>query len=137
MLTNCADLDGEAEILGERSAGLFTQLEALVADNARRAQDQNEYNARYNELRERYDGVKARQAEIANEKKQRSIRREKLLRFIETLRQREALLAGFDEHLWRETVDRIAVHSERDIAVKFRDGHIIHCDVRLKKYAGK
>jgi len=71
LLADTAALDDEAQTLGERSAGLFAQLEALVADNARRAQDQDEYNARYNELRARYDGVKQRLADIADERKRR------------------------------------------------------------------
>jgi len=98
--------DREAEILSERAAGLFAQLEALVADNARRAQDQAEYNQRYAELRARYDGVKARQAEIAEEKQSRSVRRENILRFIETLR---AHSLNPEDGVWNwEPMDRLA-----------------------------
>jgi len=137
LLADTAALDAEAQTLGERAAGLFTQLEALVADNARRAQDQQNYQQRYEELRARYDGVKQRLADIVEEKAQRQIRRAKILAFIDTLRQREALLTGFSENLWRETVEQLTIYSERDAVVTFRDGNTIHCDVRLKRYAGE
>ena len=122
VLGDNTELNREAEILAERAAGLFAQLEALVADNARRAQDQNEYNQRYTELRARYDSVKSRQAEIAAEKQSRYVRRENILRFIETLRAQEGLLGEFDEKLFRATVERITVHAADDVRIKFR-GH--------------
>jgi len=122
VLGDNAELDREAEILSERTAGLFAQLEALVADNARRAQDQAEYNQRYAELRSRYDIVKARQSEIAEEKRSRAVRRENILLFIETLRAQKDLLGEFEEKLFRATVERITIHAADDVRIKFRDG---------------
>jgi len=137
MLSDSAALDDEAQTLGERSAGLFTQLQALVADNAQRLQDQADYQTRYDELRSRYDDVKQRLSDIADEKTQRLIRREKILAFIDTLQQREVLLVEFDENLWRSTVDQVVVHSDSDVEIIFRDGKVIHCDVRMRRYERK
>jgi DNA invertase Pin-like site-specific DNA recombinase len=137
LLADTDSLNDEAQMLEERSAGIFPQLEAMVADNARRAQDQSEYNARYNELRARYDGVKQRLADIADEKKQRLISREKILAFAKILQQREGPLVDFNEHIWRSTVEQITVYSDSDVAVTFRDGKTMRCDVRMKRYAGK
>jgi site-specific DNA recombinase len=134
-LTDATIFDRESEILAERSAGLFAQLESLVTENARHMQDQGAYQQRYDELTARYDGVKQRLAEIAAERKQRQLRREKILAFIETLRQRDALLTDFDENLWRSTVEQLTIYAGNDVAVTFRDGKTIHCDVRLKRYA--
>ena len=135
MLSDTAAMDTEAEILGERSAGLYSQMEALVEDNARRLQDQEDYAKRYDGLFSRYDEVKARLDEIAAERKQRQIRRDKILAFIETVRERDALLVEFDEGLFRATVEEITVFSETDVAVTFRDGRVLHTDTRLKRYA--
>jgi hypothetical protein len=125
ILTTTADLESEAEVLSERCAGLYAQMETLVADNASRFQDQDEYAKRYADLNSRYELVKKRLDEITAEKQSCLARKAKILRFIDTLRQRDALLAGFDENLWRSTVDSMTVHSLTDIRVKFRDGREI------------
>ena len=122
LLTDCSNLDSEAEILQERSAGIYAQLEALVADNAQRAQDQAAYQQRYNELERRYNVVNQRKEAVAAERQGRVAKRESMRQFLETVRQREALLTGFDEALWRATVDTVTVHAVDDIRVRFRDG---------------
>jgi hypothetical protein len=45
------------------------------------------------------------------------------------VRQREALLEGFDEALWRSTVEEIAVRAGDDIRVRFRDGREVRVGV--------
>jgi len=122
MLTSTADLDCEAEVLGERCAGLHAQMEALVADNASRCQDQAAYRRQYEDLNSRYDAVKKRLDEVTAEKQSRMARKEEILWFIDTVRQRDTLLTGFDENLWRSVVDSVTVHSLTDIRVRFRDG---------------
>jgi len=108
-------LDGEAEILQERSAGIHAQLEALVADNAQRAQDQEAYQQRYDELECRYNVVNQRKEAVATERQGRVAMRESMRQFLETVRQREALLTEFDESLWRATVDTVTVYAVDDI----------------------
>lgn len=128
LLTNCADLDGEAELLQERSAGVYAQMEALVADNAQRAQDQTAYQKRYDELERRYEVIKQRMEAVAAERQKRVAKRENMRQFLETVRQRDDLLTAFDEALWRATVEVVTVHAADDIRVKFRDGR--ECGVR-------
>jgi DNA invertase Pin-like site-specific DNA recombinase len=125
MLSATADIDSEAEILGERCAGLYSKMEALVADNANRSQDQAGYQRQYDDLNSRYESVKSRLAELESERQSRLIRKKNILQFIDIIRQRESLLEGFDEPLWRATVESVTVHSHEDIRVKFRDGREI------------
>ena len=67
LLTDTGDLDKDAEILGERSAGLYAQMEALVADNARQLQNQGEYQRQFDDFNSRYEKVKSRLAEVTAE----------------------------------------------------------------------
>jgi len=105
-------------------------MEALVADNANRCQDQVEYQRRYADLNARYDAVKKRLDDVTAERQSRASQKEEILRFIDTVRQRDALLTGFDENLWRATVDSVTVHSLTDIRVKFRDGREIKINIK-------
>jgi hypothetical protein len=130
LLTDCADLDSEAEILAERAAGVYARMEELVADNARRYQDQAEYRERYAELNRRYEVIKARQTEVESERRGRIAKQKNMRQFLETVCQREGLLEGFDEAVWRATMEEITVRAGDDIRVRFRDGREVRVSVR-------
>ena len=130
MLTNTADLDNDTQILAERSAGLYSQLEALVADNARRLQDQTEYQRQYDDLNSRYEKVKSRLDEIAAERQSRMARREQIRQFTDTVRDRDSLLTDFDEGLFRATVECIKVYTADNIQIQVRDGREIRINIR-------
>ena len=127
LLTDAGDLDNDTEILSERSAGLYAQMEALVADNARQFQKQSEYQRQFDDLNARYETVKDRLAEVSAERQSRMARREKFQRYIETIRGQDTFLMDFDEGLWRATVECVKVKSLADIRVQFRDG----CEIRV------
>ena len=130
MLSTSADIESEAEILNERCMRLHSQMEALVAENARHCQDQAEYQKRYADLNSRYESVKERLVELDSERQSRLARKGKVLQFIETLRGRESLLECFDETLWRATVESVTVYSLDCLRVKFRDGREVEVCVK-------
>ncbi|MCL2508311.1 MAG: DUF3788 domain-containing protein [Oscillospiraceae bacterium] len=76
----------------------------------------------YKKRLERYEVIKARQAEVGAERQARIAKQENMRLFLETVRQREGLLTGFDEALWRSTVEVVTVYAVDDIRVMFRDG---------------
>ena len=80
-------------------------------------------------LDEQYTAAKKRQEAIAAEKHEQIVRKEKLNRFLADLRRQDDLLTAFDPALFRATVDYITVHSEKDVAVTFRDGSEIHVGI--------
>ena len=65
-----------------------------VAENARVAQDQDDYNKRYNALVERYDRLK----------------------------DQEGVITEFDDALWSSLVEKIVGKSKEDVTVVFKDG---------------
>lgn len=122
LLTGCADLDGESEVLQERMAGLAAQMQALVDDNAGRKQDQAAFHQRYGELKRRYDVIKNRMDTVFADRAVRVAKQEAMRRFLETVRQRNALLEAFDEPLFRATVEKITVQTDSQLTFAFRDG---------------
>jgi hypothetical protein len=52
--------------------------------------------------------------------------------FLDELRRQENFLTEFDEALFRATTDKFTVHSEREVAVLFRDGSEIIVDLTGK-----
>lgn len=133
LISDTVALENEAEILQERHSGLYTQLEELVTTQAQCSGNFVEYQARYAELNNRYETVKHRLTQIEQECHARRVKREKVLAFIEILRERETLLTQFDEQVWRATVEKVMINSEKDIIIHFRDGRFVSVDLPAKR----
>lgn len=74
-------------------------MQKCVQENAYAALDQEDYLRRYGALLERYEAVKSGLTHIADQRQERSVKRESILQFLEPLEQGD-LLADFDEALW-------------------------------------
>lgn len=92
-----------------------------VAENARKAQDQDEYQKKYNELVTRYETVKNRYDELVYAIEQKKAQSEKIQQFIGALKSQDGFITEFDEALWSTMVDFITVGKE-NCTVTFRDG---------------
>ena len=111
----CTKLQSECDVIAELTR-------KCVAENAHTALDQEEYNRRYGSLMERYNAIKCRLDQIADEKRERTTRRENINRFLRTLEQNNFLITEFNDELWCAVIDNVIVHSEHDITFKFKDG---------------
>jgi len=83
-------------------------------------------------LSAKYEAQRSRLSELADKRQSALARRERLNMFLDELRSQDGLLTEFDESLFRATVDVFNVHSERNVAVKFRDGTEISVDAAGK-----
>lgn len=101
-------------------------LEECVAENARIAQNQAEYQKRYNGLVVRYDTAKQWFDEVTEAIAQRSAKGERLAGFIRTLEAQGEPVAEFDERLWGAMVDYVTVGVDGGMTLVFRDGMTIH-----------
>jgi hypothetical protein len=129
QLNGTAALDKEAEKLNDEVVSVYELILQSIEQNARVAQNQDDYNRRAAKLEKQYAAAKARLDAIAAEKQERTVRRERLNRFLDDLRRQDAFLTEFDPALFRATVDKITVYTEQDIAVTFRDGSELHVSV--------
>ena len=93
-------LEKEKASLQQELAVLVEMTQNCIAENARIAQDQGEYQKRYNGLVERYEKVKARFDEMTEAIAERSAKGERLAVFIRTLEAQREPVAEFDERLW-------------------------------------
>ena len=109
-----ADLETELNI----TAGL---IEDCIRENAHVAQDQEEYQKRYESLAARFNRAKEQQTEISDRIIDRQARRHQIEKYLSDLRAREPL-TEFRDADWLSMVDFITVHSKDDIRVTFKDG---------------
>lgn len=97
--TLCAteELEQEKSALAEELAVVVKMVEECVAENARIAQNQAEYQKRYNGLVVRYDTAKQWFDEVTEAIAARSVKAERLAGFIKTFEGQTAPLWDFDE----------------------------------------
>jgi len=121
-LTDTKALDAELAALKQECMVVAGLMQQAISDNAHAAQDQGDYQRDYDSLAARFEKAKAKADGLEAEKRERSVKREQIRRFMEELRAREGLLAGFDEHAWNVLAESITVFADRTMVVKFRDG---------------
>ena len=121
-LCDTMELEQEKAALGQELAVLVEMTQSCIAENARIAQDQGEYQKRYNGLVERYEAARSRFDDVTEAIAERSVKSERLARFIKTLEAQTEPVAEFDERLWGAMVDYVTVGADGGMTVVFRDG---------------
>ncbi len=96
--------------------------EKCVSENARIAQNQEEYRRRYEGLVARYDAAKARFDEVTEAISAKEAQFERLVGFIKRLKAQTDPVAEFNSQLWASMVEYMTVGVDKGMTVVFRDG---------------
>ena len=120
--TLCATdaLQIEKQRLEDELSMIVSMTQSIVTENARIAQDQDEYKKRYDSLVDRYDETKAQYDSVAESiaaKEAKSVRL-----FISMMKAQKGVISEFDIGLWSSTVEYVTVDRSKGITVTFRDG---------------
>ena len=121
-LTDTKDLEAEQKRLAEQMNVDADAVQELIAENARVAQDQKEYELRYEALATRFEETKARYEEVSNQITRKGIRRREFGRFIQSVEALPDAITEFDEALWGSLVDHVTVHSKDNIIFTLTSG---------------
>jgi len=130
-ITNTAVLENEMESAKKELEEIFILAKNCIDEKARCGYD-HALVERHNKLIERYDSVKSRVDNITTEIDSRSIKRTKILHFLEEIKSQGNLLLEFDEAIWRRTAERIIVYKDSEVVVEFKDGRQIAVSIMGK-----
>ncbi len=97
-------------------------LEQLIAENARRVQDQTEYNEKRQELIDRYEKARKKLEKANKELVDLMARKGAVERFIAELRKQDAPVTEFSDNLWLNTVQSVRVETDGSMMFTFKDG---------------
>lgn len=134
-LTDTADLDAERERLEQETEVVLGLIRAIIEENARKAQDQEEYQRKYTGYCERFEAARNRLAAIQDACLERTAKRVKIQMFMEEIERRDGLVDGFDEELWYSTVDSVTVYEDKKMTFTFRDGRRVDIDSKMWRAA--
>jgi len=115
----------EKERLEEDMRVLVEMTQSIVAENARVALNQDDYQKRYDGLVARYDTVKARYDEVVAAIAGKEAQSERLANFIRILKEQDGIIQEFDNSLWGCMVEYVTVGKDKSIVVTFKDGNEI------------
>ena len=121
-LADTTALEKERRILDEQLGVDAKAVTDLIARNARVAQNQKEYNERYDALVSRYEDTERKRDAVVEQIDQIMIRRRKLERFIDTVKDLQELITEFDTGLWAGLVDSMTVYSKERIVFRLTCG---------------
>lgn len=121
MLCDKADLIKQKEALEEEINVTVEMTQNIVAENASVAQNQDEYNKKYNSLMERYNKLKEEYDEVCTTISDKDAKYEQMGRFIKVLKGQDELITEFDESLWSSLAEKILVKAKDDVMVVFKD----------------
>ena len=116
------ELESERLRLQEEMNVVAELIEQCVAENARIALDQTEYQKKYDGLAGRFNRAKERLTEVSQAITERQAKREKIGRFVSALEKLDGSLTAFREDDWYSLVDYATVYSREDIRFTFKNG---------------
>jgi len=127
-MTDTAALDRRIAKYTEECEVVAELIRKAVDENARVAQDQDDYGARHNALIARYEAAKEKADAAQAEKRQRALCRAQSEAFYAEVEAREGYLTVFEEQLWNCTVESVTVLVGGGFRVRFRDKLEVNVD---------
>ena len=121
-LTGTEELEKEQKRLAEQMNVDADAVQEIIAENARVAQNQDEYNDRYNALASRFEATRAEYERVTAGIAEKGIRRRELERFIQAVEKLPEMVSDFDEALWGSLVEKITVNGKDDIVFTMASG---------------
>lgn len=111
----------EKERLEDEILVLVEMTQNLIAENSRVAQNQEEYQKRYDSLVQRYEAAKKKHNELIEKIEQKTACSEKIRQFIKTLKEQDGIITEFDNALWSSMAEYVTIGKEYR-SVTFKDG---------------
>ena len=97
-------------------------VQELIAQNARVAQNQDDYNTAYDAAVSRYEATKPEREKVAADIRQRGIRHREFEQFISELEKLPEAVSEFDETLWGSLVDYVTVGKDKTMVFTLLGG---------------
>ena len=100
---------------------LASQIERLIDDNAKNAQNQTEYSERFNQLSLAMEEKKASIKAVEKQISDTLARRENVRIFLQGMREAQSLLTQFDIRTWHALIDYVKVMPDKTLVYHFRN----------------
>ena len=124
-LFNTSALEKQKENLHQEMSIQVDLIQIMVSENAKKVQNQETYQEKYNSLVADYEKTKTACETVEKQISDILVRHETMSHFIKTLKNQDELITEFDSALWGSLLDYITVYSDEDIRFTFKNGNEI------------
>lgn len=121
-LTDATALEEQKRTLMEEMNVVAEMTNDLIAENARVAQDQEEYQRRYDALVSRYEDAEKKHDAIEGKIREREARQRLMGHFAQTLESLPNPVTEFSEAAWGALADHVTVHVDGGIVITLKNG---------------
>jgi len=129
VLCDCTEIDAKLDDLYREIDELARLSRKAIQENARVAQDQDEFNKLINGFQEQHRNLTEQFAELEDGKRERKNRRLVLDNFIKELASRPLTIVEFDERLWMVAVERVTVGVDGSMGFRIKDDGCLRGEV--------
>jgi hypothetical protein len=121
-ISDTSILDAEIAKLHQEVAVVAELHRKAIEENARTAQDQDEFNKQNDAYLERHREATERIDELEAARRDKIVKAKTLDRFISDIAKRPLVLTEFDAPLWLTTVDKVTIAAGAAMTFTFRNG---------------
>lgn len=121
FLADVSALEERKENLQIRMELAADRIQKCIAENARIAQDQEEYEKRYNNLVEQYEKEKTDLEAVTSEITDKTARSQRIGQFITELKKADRPFTKWSDGSWSRLIDHVTVCEKDDIRFCFRN----------------
>lgn len=121
-LSDCSEIDTEISELREEIEVVAELTRKCIAENSNTALNQEEYNARYESLVERYNRATDRLEVLEKAKTEREAKSDSIGAFMFSLSEQDEPLTEFDDRLWLTVIDTVTAHEDGRLVFNFKNG---------------
>ncbi len=120
--TDCTEIDAELSRLSDEIEVVTGLTRKWVTENAKTAQDSDEFMVRYREYDSRYQELQARVDELEAAKRERQDRIKRFEIFIRALEKHHGELTEFDDSVWLAVIETVTVMPDGKLVFRFVNG---------------
>ena len=121
-LENCTEVNGKITETTREMEVIAGLIQKAIEDNAARAQDQEEYNRRYDELADRYEKLKKKVVALEQERDQRQYKSDVLSGFLFEMTELGYLDAEFKDSRCIAMLDHVTIYADGRMVYSFLNG---------------
>lgn len=122
LLTNTIELDIKIASQRNEIDVISELIKKIVTENARKKQDQEDYNKRYSELVKRYDKAKLVLDKALEEKSYKESQATRLNSFLASVQNSLSSIVSWSDELWMIMIEKAVVHRDASVTFKFING---------------
>jgi len=122
VMYDTSDMEKERAALQEELVVVTELLEQCISENAHIAQNQTEYQKKYDALANRYDRTKERLDKVNDDIASRQAKCSMIEEFLKNLAELNGRVTEFTDDLWFNLLDHVTVYSKDDVRFTFKNG---------------